>query len=150
MPAAKIVLNTERYRGEFELDIDGEPLTSLEWRWIKKISGYMPLTLDEGLAGGDPDVVLALAVIALVRAGRVAESEAVATSEVLARAPADGTAITLIASEEDEQSPPDEAALMPPTELPRRNTGESSQETSESQEHDQSPTGALAWGRSVT
>ncbi len=64
----RIVINVRPYVGEYDFDIEGEPLTTLEWRWLKKISGYLPMTLDEGFRGGDPDLFVAFAVIALARA----------------------------------------------------------------------------------
>lgn len=139
--ANRVVITVPRYKGEYELDADGEPFTTLEWRWIKKISGYLPLTIADGLAGGDPDVVLALAVIALVRAGKVDRQQALDAADTLADAPVDGAAIQLLASVEEEaadESPPDQPPAISP---PSRNGGESSSPTSDSPANGQSRTG---------
>lgn len=110
---AKIVLNTPRYRGEFDFDIEEQPLTALEWRWVKKISGYLPLTFAEGLNGGDPDLFVAFAVVALHRAGRIDRAEALAVADVLADMPFDGAAVMFVADEEDDPDPPAVPAETP-------------------------------------
>lgn len=144
--ATKIVLNTPRFKGEYALDLEQAP-TALEWRWIKKTSGYLPLTWEEGIRGGDPDLIVALAVIALVRAGKVSKTDALATADWLAEAvPFDGESITLIGDEEEEAEdggPPAEPAT-PATVQPLRSTGESSRSTLESQEPNLAATGALS------
>ena len=33
--------------------------TTLEWRWVKKVSGYLPGTIGDGVDGGDPDIFVA-------------------------------------------------------------------------------------------
>lgn len=65
-----VVEGSRRYDGEFELDLAGEPLTILERRWIKQISGYVGAAVSIGWAQDDPDVDLALTVIAMFRGGR--------------------------------------------------------------------------------
>jgi hypothetical protein len=62
------------YDGKYEL-APTDHWTTREWIWIREISGYLPLTLDEGLAGGDPSVFAAFAVIVLVRAGKLTPNE---------------------------------------------------------------------------
>lgn len=111
--AGRIVLNTPRYKGEFPFDIEEDPLTNLEWRWIKKISGYLPLTIEEGWKGGDPDLFVAFAVIALVRSGRVRKEDALTAADALADAPFDGTAITMVADEVADADPPPVTAETP-------------------------------------
>ena len=99
--AKVIIRNIERYNGEYPLDAD-VPMTGLDWRWIKKISGYMPMTVDEGFAGDDPDLYVALAVIALHRAGKIRGPEALLVADVLVNAPVDGETITLDFTDEEE------------------------------------------------
>src|SRR5262245_24325209 len=71
---AKITINGVRpYEGNYEFDYS--EFTTLEWRWIKKFSGYMPLTISDGLDGGDPDLIVVFTAIALVRAGKVERDE---------------------------------------------------------------------------
>lgn len=144
---SRIVLNTPRFKGEFPFEIAEQPFTTLEWRWIKQISGYLPLTLDSGLEGGDPDIFLAFAVIALFRGGRVSESEALAVAKYLEALPADGASITMVLEEEnqeDAESPPDVPAGEPATGQQLRSIGGSSKEISDLQASDLRRTGALA------
>jgi hypothetical protein len=92
MPDVMIV-NVPPYEGEYEFDVAAQMFSTCEWRWIKKLSGYMPLTIDEGWKGGDPDLFLAFAVIAMRRAGRIAKAEVLVVAEEIEEAPFDGTAI---------------------------------------------------------
>lgn len=87
------------FAGEYDLDIGDQPLNALEWRWVKKISGYLPFTIDDGLAGGDPDVVIALAVIAMARAGKITRDQVLAAAEQLADVPFDDAHLQLLAGE---------------------------------------------------
>ena len=43
----------------------------------------MPFTINEGLKGGDPDLFVALAVIGLVRNGKVERDNAMDVAEIL-------------------------------------------------------------------
>jgi hypothetical protein len=142
--ADRIVLNTPRYKGEYDFDLEEQPLTALEWRWVKKISGYLPMTLSDGFRGGDPDLFVAFAVIALVRAGRVHRDEALTVADTIADLPFDGTAITLLAEEVDAEDPPVVPAETPEIEQPLRSIGGSSPQTLANQVVDLSRTGALA------
>jgi hypothetical protein len=58
------------YDGRYGLDIDEQPLTTREWRWVKRHGGYLPLTLDRA-ALTDPDLIIVQAAIAIHRAGKV-------------------------------------------------------------------------------
>ncbi len=87
------------FDGEYDLDIADQPLNALEWRWVKKVSGYLPFTIDDGLAGGDPDVVIALAVVAMHRAGKINRDQVLATADQLADLPFDDAHLQLIAGE---------------------------------------------------
>lgn len=131
--AEKIVLTgVKPYDGEYELNLEDEPLTTLEWRWVKKISGYLPLTMGEGFAGADPDLVCALAVIALRRHGRIQKEQALAVADRLADVPFDGAAIQLLfdETEDDEEGDVVPPAVAPQTESPRRSSGEPSRTSS--------------------
>lgn len=148
--ADKIVINVRGYAGEYDFDIDEVPLTNREWQWVKKISGYVPLTIEEGWRGGDPDVFVAFAVVALVRAGKVEKADALTVADKLMDAPFDGAAIMVVgdpAKEEDEQNPPTET---PVTEPPLRSIGGSSRPTLGPPEDGQSLTGPPGSPRSVT
>ena len=93
-----VITGIPPYDGDYELDSD-RAFNAREWRWIKKVSGYMPLTVSEGFEGGDPDLFVALAIIAMAREGRVTKDEGLRVADVLAEAPFDGAAITMVGDE---------------------------------------------------
>ena len=64
-----VVEGVRPYDGRYEFDLAGQELTTREWGWIKRLSGYLPLTVEEGLS--DPELIVVFAVIALRRAGKV-------------------------------------------------------------------------------
>jgi hypothetical protein len=102
---ATINIDVQRFKGSYPFDA-GEPMLAIEWRWIKKISGYLPLTIGDGFAGQDPDLYIALSVVAMHRAGKIRREEALAVADLLADAPVDGKAIEFVFDEEDEQQDP--------------------------------------------
>jgi hypothetical protein len=102
-----IVVHIPPYEGEYPIDINTRTFSTFEWRTIKKISGYMPLTITEGWEGGDPDLFLALAIIAMLRAGRIEKREMVAVAESLEDAEVDGVAISFVL--EDDEAEADDA-----------------------------------------
>jgi hypothetical protein len=126
----KLRLNTPRYKGDYDLDIAEEPLTNLEWRWVKKISGYMPMTIDQGWEGADPDLFVAFAVIALARSGKVNRAEALEVARALDDLPF-GEGVTFAVSEVEAEDPPEVPAETPATETQNGSTGSSSSKTSE-------------------
>lgn len=110
MPNTMIV-NVPPYAGEYEFDIAGRMLNVDEWEWVHKISGYLPLTFDEGVSGGDPRLYVAFAVIAMNRAGVIQDDEVMGVAALLRKAPVDGASITFRgdvdeADEEEESDPP--------------------------------------------
>ena len=135
MPDVMIV-NVPPYVGEYEFDLDAAPFSTVEWRWIKQLSGYLPLTIEEGWKGADPSLFLAFAVISMRRAGRIVKNDVLATAEEIEEAPFDGVAITFRAdseSKDDDVDPQSGSAsnASPPS------AGESSSEPTEpSQESD--------------
>lgn len=142
-----VIRGVKPYDGEYPLDLEGEPLTTLEWRWVKKISGYLPLTMGEGFAGADPDLVCALAVIALRRHGRVQKEQALMVADRLADVPFDGAAIQLLFDEpedEDEEGDVGPPAVARPTESPKRSSGAPSRTNSGQPEQNPAPTGMAA------
>src|SRR5262245_29690476 len=56
--------------GQYDAVPEAE-LTTLEWSWIKRYSGYTPVTIEEGMDGFDPSLVVACALIAMYRSGKV-------------------------------------------------------------------------------
>jgi hypothetical protein len=105
MPDA-LVVNVPPYEGEYEFDLNAQPLSTVEWRWVKKISGYLPLTIAQGWEGGDPDLFLAFAVIAMRRSGKIAKNDVLEVAEVIEEAAVDGTAISFKGEVVEEELPP--------------------------------------------
>lgn len=142
----KIILDTPRYKGEFELDIEDEPLTALEWRWAKKISGYTLGTAGDAITDTDPSFYIAMACVALVRAGRIQRSDVYQVADELSDLPFDGSSIRYVGAvpEETDVGPPAGPAAAPVTLPPPGNTGGSSNSTSARPEPSRSPTGAPA------
>lgn len=102
----KIVISgIKPWDGEYDLDSE-RAFNTREWRWIKQISGYLPLTIDDGFKGGDPDLFVALAVIAMNREGRISRDQGLDVAETLAEAPFDGASIMFDATEEVDELPP--------------------------------------------
>jgi hypothetical protein len=66
-----VIEDVKPWDGRYELDLDTAELTRREWGWIKRHSGYLPMTIGEGFDGADPALVACLAVIALYRAGKI-------------------------------------------------------------------------------
>jgi hypothetical protein len=86
-----VVDGVRPWDGRYEFDLDEQPLTSREWGWIKRHAGYLPLTIDDGLRGGDPELFSIWAVIALRRAGKIQPAEVAGVFERFADAPFDGS-----------------------------------------------------------
>jgi hypothetical protein len=104
-----VIDGVKPWDGRYEFDLDEAELTTREWGWVKRLSGYLPLTIEDGLAGADPELICAFAAIALRRAGRIRVDEVTATFERFADAPF-GASIRL---EGDE---PEETDAGPPAE----------------------------------
>jgi hypothetical protein len=75
------------YDGRYEFDLRSSSFSVREWGWIKRFSGYLPLTIDEGLAGADAELMAVFALIALARARRLASDDVPEAWERFADAP---------------------------------------------------------------
>jgi hypothetical protein len=76
----------------------------------------MPLTVSDGFAGGDPDLFVALAVVAMTRQGKVERDDMLRVADELAEMPFDGASITMVGDEvADDEVPLD---LTPPQDEP--------------------------------
>lgn len=107
-----IVINGVRpYDGRYDFDLEGAPLTVREWGWIKRLSGYLPLTVDEGLAGADPELFAVFAAIALRRGHHIEAREVPEVFGRLGDSPFE-TAIRLELGADDDA----EGDALPPTE----------------------------------
>jgi hypothetical protein len=103
-----VITGVKPYDGRYQFDLADSDLTTREWGWIKRLSGYMPVTVEEGFDGGDPELFACFAVIALWRAGKIERAEVEDVFDRVADAPF-GAAIRLesgTADQEDDQSPP--------------------------------------------
>lgn len=108
MASELVIEGVKPWDGRYELDLERE-LTTREWGWVKRLSGYLPLTLGDD-AYGDPEFVCVLAAIAIRRAGRVDNTEVPAVYDKLIDAPF-GATITIDdhnteAAEDGDAGPP--------------------------------------------
>jgi hypothetical protein len=64
-----VIEGTSPWAGRYEFDLSEsiESLTLREWGWIKKLGGYLPGTIQEGLLGADAELIGTFACIALYR-----------------------------------------------------------------------------------
>lgn len=135
-----VVKGVRQYEGEYVFDLADEPLTTLEWRWIKKISGYLPLTIEDGWVGLDPDLILSFGIIAMRRAGKIDKDRALVVAEQLE----DGAEIKMILGGADA-----DPLQAPETDEPSGTSGEPSSQTSGLPGPTPSPTGSLDSERSA-
>lgn len=98
------------YDGRYPFDIDGQDFTTREWGWIKRHAGYMPLTIEDGFSGADPELFAVFAIIALRRAGKIEPRDVPGVFERLADAPFE----TTIRLENDEPAVEQEGDAGPP------------------------------------
>jgi hypothetical protein len=110
--ASIIIQGIKPYDGEYDLVTD-RAFNAREWRCIKKVSGYMPLTVSDGFAGGDPDLFVALAVVAMTRQGKVERDDMLRVADELAEAPFDGASITMVGDEVADDDLPLESTPPP-------------------------------------
>lgn len=96
--------------GRYEFDLDGAPLTITEWGWIKRYSGYLPLTIGTGLAGADAELMLVFAAIALRRNDRLRDEDVAGFVERMGDSPFEGR-IRLELGAEDEAEDEADAPL---------------------------------------
>lgn len=149
-----IVRNTPGLDGEYEADFDISKLTNGELRLIKKISGITAGRLGDGLRDGDNDLLVAYAVVFLVREGQDAE----AAEMMLWDAPVGALEFDTTDDEAEEARleadarPPDSPTVSGTENDPGESekadaktgsSGDSSSSDSDPQANGQSPTGSL-------
>ena len=125
-----VISGVKPYDGRYELDLEGVPFTRREWGWIKRLAGYLPLTIEEGFAGGDPELFTAFAVIALHRAGVIRPAEAADVYERFA----DVDALASVTLETDPAAEWDGDADSPPPPSSSVNGSSSGDDTTTSSE----------------
>lgn len=121
---AKVIVHVAPFEGEYDLNVAEQGWTTVELRWIKKLSGYLPLTLDEGWEGGDADLFNAIACIAMYRAGRLKKEEVLKAAEILEDYPM-GEAVTFEPDEAEDEEDDEEGKVSEP-DGSRSGSGESS------------------------
>lgn len=99
------ITDVKPWDGTYQLDFADE-LTTREYGWIKRLSGYLPLELDKAVTGGDPEFMCVLAAIAMRRAGKIEAPEVPQVFERLLDAPF-GSAITVDADDTDQETEDD-------------------------------------------
>lgn len=122
-----IIDGVRPYDGEYPFDPHAE-MTTTEWGWIKKLSGYKPMTVQQGIADGDPELFVALAVVAMHKEGKIQKTQALGAAARIADAPF-GSAIRFEydgAEAEDAEDDADPPAIAAVTPLQTPNGGESS------------------------
>jgi hypothetical protein len=78
---------TGLFDGEYELDLDGQPLDHYDAHVIKRIAGVRGGEMEDALRAGDTDMIVALAVVALLRAEKIKDSEIDGATKAVYRAP---------------------------------------------------------------
>lgn len=99
------------YDGRYEFDLESADFSVREWGWLKRHAGYMPLTIEEGFRGADPELYAVFAVIALHRARRITVADVGRVLEVIADLP--GTLTIRLESDAPEEAEEPEDALPP-------------------------------------
>lgn len=69
-----ILVTVRPYEGTYPF-VEIDEWTRGEWRIVRNLTGYMPVTFFDGLKGGDPDTTGAMAVVAMLRAGKIGEDD---------------------------------------------------------------------------
>jgi hypothetical protein len=132
--------------GRYEFDVVSHDLTTREWGWIKRHSGYLPLTVEEGFDGADPELFACFAIIALHRAGKVLPRDVPAAFDRIIDSPF-GATVTI------ESDQPEEVEPGPPVSSSNGSdsiSGDASATSSESLGTPPSPTGIPASDSSVS
>ena len=70
-----VITGVSPWDGRYPFDIADNELTTREWGYVKRFSGYLPTTIEDGLRGADPELICAFAAIALRRAGKVEQPD---------------------------------------------------------------------------
>jgi hypothetical protein len=130
-----VVTGVRPYDGRYEFDLEGQELTTREWGWIKRLSGYLPVTVEEGLS--DPELIVVFAVIALRRSGKVDARDVPDVFERLSDAPF-GAAITM----ETEKAEKPESDVGPPELSSTLSVDTSGRESTNSETSQETPDGS--------
>jgi hypothetical protein len=130
--------------GRYEFDVAYQELTTREWGWVKRLTGYMPLTIEEGLAGADPELLAVFAAIALRRAQKIPADQVSAVYDRLVDLPP-GVARYEPEAMEDDAGPPARGSNGSSS-----TSGDDSPTNSETSDATPPATGTLDWATSVS
>lgn len=97
-------------------DFDAGRFNIREWRWIRKLSDTTADNLVERYADRDPDLLLAFAVIAMCREGKIDRDAGLRVAEEMAEVPLEGARLRLV-PDPVEVVPPLEGSTPPPNGL---------------------------------
>lgn len=103
-----VIEGVKPWDGRYEFDLENNELTTREWGSIKRLTGYLPLTVEEGLTGADPELFACFAALMLCRSGKISLREIPDVFDRICDAPF-GTTIRLetdTVEEDDDESPP--------------------------------------------
>jgi hypothetical protein len=112
-----VVTGMGKYSGEY--DLGDRSFNAREWRWVKQMSGYLPLTISEGFAGMDADLMLAVAIIGMARDHKIQRDEGLEVWETMSEMDTTDASIILTAGDEVEDDPVPLDLTQPPVELSR-------------------------------
>ena len=105
-----VIEGIKPYDGRYEFDLSASEFTVREWGWVKRYSGYMPMTVEDGFKGADPELFGCFALIALLRAGKVDRDDVAEVMDRILDAPFASTirfeSDTPAADVEDDAGPP--------------------------------------------
>lgn len=104
-----VITGFGEYDGEYDF---APPFNIREWRWLRKLADTTPETLVQRYDARDPDLLVAFAVIAMCRDGKIRRDEWEQAAEAMCETPLDGATLTLVAEEADT---PLEESTRPPT-----------------------------------
>lgn len=108
----KIAINVPAFAGTYELD--RATFTGHDLHLIKQVAGVRGGEIEEAAEKGDYDLLVAFAVIALIKSGKVPARDAHEVARVILDAnPADAIAVPDTPEEADEEGPPAEAPTVP-------------------------------------
>ena len=133
------------FDGEYPLDLEEQWFNAAELHIVKRMAGVRQGEMEEALAAADNDILVSFAVIAVRRSGKFQKHQLAQFEDMLWEADSRSIDFIVDAKEED-VSPPASRPESEPASSSGDNekptsSGVSSDDASESQETDPSPTG---------
>lgn len=148
--ASWLVQGLPPFDGRYEWGWSLDDLTTREWGWIKKYSGYKGLTIQQGLEEGDIELLACLAMISIRRAGRLETTEVAGFME---RIQDEGFGKKITVDTTDATDAEQETVVLPPPTSSPSSTGisgDASPTSSENPGNGQKASGIPDWDSSVS